>query len=203
MIDLENFERINFRTNSDYNENINPEFYSEMVPDLVFAGLLNEELEIEVENDMFKITPFGTFFSWSENFVNLFKIVDNFNISKLEDLRNTKNTNARMDFQEPSLYEDAYLLEDDVHLFDTYYDYDFDDEFIYNVPNVSTSSEFYQLNNFCGVCAPVESWAFPDSEYNKFQEYSFGRKTDVGKVMEGIVGNNKGFTLKFLDNYRL
>ncbi|SIS80466.1 hypothetical protein [Belliella pelovolcani] len=203
LIDSESFERIKFRTNSENNENLNPELYSEMVPDLVFAELLNENLEIEVENVIFKITPFGTFFSRTENYGNLIKIVDDFKISKLEDLRNTKNTNARMDFQEPSLYEDAYLLEDDVYLFDTYYDYDFDDEIIFNVPNVSISSEFYQLNNFCGVCAPVVSWALPDSEYNKFQEYSFGRKTDVGKLMEGIVGNNKGFTLNFSDNYRL
>lgn len=43
------------------------ELLSDMVPDLAFSELLNSELEIQVENTVFKITEFGTFFTDFEN----------------------------------------------------------------------------------------------------------------------------------------
>lgn len=103
-------------------------------------------------------------------------------------------------------FDEAYLIDEDVYLYDTYYDYDFDEELTYYNPvtsaRIGSNDVMYQLNSFCGVCTS-NWWAFPNSEYDKFQEHSFGAKTVVGKLIQSAIGNNTGFTINFSDNYRL
>ncbi|MCH7402278.1 hypothetical protein ACFOUP_18245 [Belliella kenyensis] len=186
--------------NLNYEVNHNSELLSEMIPDVAFSELLNEQLEIEVENTVFKITEFGTFFSSNENVENLFSSILNFEQSDLEDLRGSRRINGRI---EQNIYDDAYALDGDIYLIDTYYDIDFDEDLTYSSPVNASSNQVYQLDYFCGPCAPSKPTALPKAEYDKFQVHSFGAQTAVGKLIEGAFGTNTSFVTNFSSNYRL
>jgi hypothetical protein len=190
---------VNARTEASEND-VNSELLSEMVPDMAFSDLLNENLEIQVENTVFKITEFGTFFAQIDDVESMLLAVDNFERSDLEELRNSKNINGRL-----NLYDDegSYMLEEGVYLEDTYSEVDLDEDLIYSNPVSSTSNQIYQIDNFCGYCAPSTPTALPKAEYDKFITHSYGSHTVVGKLIEGFVGSNTAFETSFTSKYRL
>lgn len=63
VMNSENPSTINLRS-MDSNESND----TELVPDPAFAELLNQNLEIEVDNVVFKINQYGTFFTPTENY---------------------------------------------------------------------------------------------------------------------------------------
>ncbi|TVP53273.1 MAG: hypothetical protein EA341_01235 [Mongoliibacter sp.] len=172
----------------------------ELVPDQAFASLLNQDLEIEVYGKIYKVTPFGTFYTEADNIDNLYKNIENFDKEKLLKLR---GENLRVSDLNPNSNDDLFSLPDDTYLVDTYFDFDYDED-LNNASTVPSNQNLIsQPGYFCAACAPEIPTALPKGQYDNFEVYKFGANTSIGKFFEGIFGTNTGFTINFNPDYRL
>lgn len=162
---------------------------SSLVPDKAFGAVLNQDLEVEVSGVVYKVTSFGTFFTFSDNVNSMYEIIDSFSAEELSVLRD-KHASTN----------DVYRVSRDVYIADTFRNLE-------PTKNLRTSFEpsnvIYQIDDFCGPCQPQDPTALPKSEYNNFAVYNFGAKTSVGQLIEGVFGTNTSFENEFSWNYRI
>lgn len=154
---------------------------SELVPDMTLRHFLNEKLEIEIENTIYKVTPFGTFYSASEDYEKLLRVLDKYYQSNA--------TNTRI--------QNETLLEEGVYFEDTFGD----QSYLPTYDTPVTGNVIYQANDFA-VLAPY-TYALPKDDYQKFKTYSYGAKTVVGQLIEGAFGGNSDFEENYNSTYRL
>lgn len=159
---------------------------SELVPDMSLRLFLNENMEIEVDSKIFKVTPYGTFYTKSENYERMLYVI--------EEYGKIFNKNGR-------LSGDGSLSEidgaGDIYFIDTFGD---------EQPNQTTSipvtdNAIYQANDFMAMAPYL--YALPKEDYQKFVDYSYGAKTWVGQLIEGIAGGNTDFEQNYNSTYRL
>jgi hypothetical protein len=158
---------------------------SDLIPDIQFREFWNENLEIEINDTIYKVTPYGTFFSRKDNYNKLVATIEDYN-------SNIPSTpNGRIESNELRLAE----VENGIFLFDS-----FGDE-VLSTHQVSsnTSNTMYQPN----WVTPIYPYALPPSDYDKFTVYDYGAKTIIGKIIEGVFGGNTSFKEEFDSKYRL
>ncbi len=162
---------------------------SNLIPDKAFGAVLNKDLEIEVAGIIYKVTPYGTFYTPANNIDSLYLHLNDFSLEQLDNLRALKNST-----------DDVYELRNNVFFVDTFKGNETaSNERISFDPN----NTIYQVDDFCGPCAPQIPTALPKAEYNNFTVYNFGAQTAVGKLIEGAFGTNTSFEQEFVWNYRI
>lgn len=158
---------------------------SELVPDMSLRLFLNQNMEIEIEEIVYKITSFGTFYTHKSNYENLEKVISEFDKVSNKNLRVTQESSTPVE-----LGEDVYFL-------DTYGD-EFD---IQSTTTPVIDNKIYQANDYVSV-APY-SYALPTNNYEQFTTYNYGAETVVGKIIEGIAGGNTAFEQNYTSKFRL
>lgn len=158
---------------------------SDLIPDIQFREFWNDNLEIEINDTIYKITPHGTFFSGKDNYNRLVAAIEKYNPNI------PPNPNGRIESNEPRLAE----IESDIFLYDS-----FGNEVLStNQLTFNNSNTMYQPN----YVSPIYPYALPLADYDKFTVYNYGAKTDIGKIIEGIFGGNTSFDQQYNSNYRL
>lgn len=155
---------------------------SELVPDLSLRMFLNQDMEIEIEDFIYKVTPLGTFYTYKSNYEKLIKAISGFQKEGNNSGLNMSNVPNK----------------DDVFFFDTF------GEEIDNSDLNSRKAEFSNWTNpGSGVLIPGPIYGLPNAEYDKFKTYSYGAKTVIGKLIEGKFGGGTSFEENYNSSIRL
>lgn len=170
-----------------FTENLNElaDSISDLFPDIQFREFWNENLELEINDTIYRVTPHGTFFSRKSDYNKLVLAVHNYNSNF------PPTPNGRIQSVEPRLSE----IEGGIFLYDS-----FGDEVSSTTQlNSGNPTTMYQPN----YVGPIYPYALPPADYNKFTVYHYGAKTVIGKIIEGVFGGNTSFDQSFNSNYRL
>lgn len=201
-----------------------------LVPDPIFASILNEKGEIQVDSTIYKVTKFGTFMIPSNKLEKLNAIISLWN-SKSSTTQNTVQSTkgATTTLTGFSPYEDTnltllddgfYFIEPNIYLYDSYgYTngnepnfYDNDDY------NSGINSQDYLANftnepveytnvwsNLIGGIPYNNTLAGPNEDYiyNNLDTYTLGAKTWAGKLFESIRGRDEIHTVNFSSDNRV
>lgn len=201
-----------------------------LVPDPIFASILNENGEIQVENTIYKVTKYGTFMVPSTKIKNLDSLIVLWNSKTTSNQTNTQSigTQSINPIREFSPYDDAVMIENsfysikpDIYLYDTYGYTNGNNPDFYEADEIQSgfnSLDF--LSNF--VSEPVEYssiWSTSNSLntspnlilittnedyiYNNLSTYKFGASTLAGKFLESIRGRDEIHTESFGNSNRL
>lgn len=57
---------------------------SNLIPDKAFGAVLNKDLEIEVAGIIYKVTPYGTFYTPANNIDSLYLHLNDFSLEQLD-----------------------------------------------------------------------------------------------------------------------
>lgn len=162
---------------------VQPEF---LYPDEEVALLFNTANEIEVENILYKVTPWGTFITFESNYSKLLDIINL--------LSNDDESKAVAYLYRDPVSEEYYKVEEEIYLADTF-DRNNKERTVTETEKVTTITE--------GFYTPQR--VVPETEYNTTVQnklydnlpvVSFGKKTILGKIFS-FFGNNEVYTEKF------
>ncbi|GMQ29960.1 hypothetical protein [Algoriphagus confluentis] len=159
---------------------------SELVPDMSLRLFLNDKMEIELEKTIFKVTPFGTFYTRNDNYENLLKVVSHFEKESKQNARVSSGTLAGIEGGDDVYFEDTFGGGSSQT----------------TTTPVPSENIIYQANDFL-VLAPQPQYALPKGDYQKFTNYNYGAKTAVGKIFESAFGGNSDFTQNYNTTFRL
>ena len=174
----------NFRVNS-FESDYLVDSTSEIVPDMSLRLFLNEEMEIEIENQIFKVTPYGTFYSKSSNYERMLSVINEFGKINQKNLRTTDGSLTGIEGGEDIYYVDTFG--------------DGSNTQTTTIP--ITDNTIYQANDFMAMAPYI--YALPKADYQKFVDYSYGAKTWVGQLIEGAFGGNTDFEQNYNSTFRL
>ncbi|MGJ1197674.1 hypothetical protein ACR777_15925 [Sphingobacterium spiritivorum] len=167
----------------------------DLIDDPIIEEIVNNELEIEVENIIYKITPYGTLFSPKDNYDRMTQVVEEFSMDRL----------TMYDAINYDIYENPLSTEDDIYevapgvlLYDTYEVVKTKDE----VPNSNSST-----NDVIKVAASanINNTDVNNGEYSSLPVIKYGKHTFLGKIWSGIFGgaNNEVYTANFSNKRRI
>lgn len=158
--------------------------YDSLIPNRNFAQLLNPIGELEVGNDVIRITPNGTY---------------RYSIENEEMFNNFIKENP--DYMGEQIDEDTYKINEYITLYRT---------FNKNVDNyaVISEGEFEELpDDFFGDdeidSENIQTRAIPEPNFASFPTYSADRKTWAGKIIQNLIGSSKDFAIKFNSKRRV
>jgi len=157
----------------------------ELIPDKSLRLFLNSKMEIEIENQIFKVTSFGTFYTKSENYDKMLLVIDEFEKINKKNSRITDGSLAGIEGGE------------DVYYIDTFNDGGSTQTTTTPIPD----NVIYQANDFLALAPYI--YALPKPDYQKFVDYSYGAKTWVGQLIEGVFGGNTDFEQNYNSTFRL
>ncbi|WAC40452.1 hypothetical protein [Pedobacter sp. SL55] len=216
-----------------YNEGVNVEqpMYDEvleqMVDDQAFGTMLNEDGEIEVNNIIYKVTPFGTFYTSVGNEALLNSVFDIVYIQNDYTLRiNDLTTPIALDQIDVTgtQYNDVVLLNDYVYFVDSFIetenvnlqplDFPSDDQlypFIFpprtispiNIPQPDDSIplERRQVNYLSAVPNDISS-VETNPAYQNMVDYEIDYRNGIGSIIQTLFENSTRYNY-FNDNYRI
>jgi hypothetical protein len=157
---------------------------SNLVPDITLRHFLNDKLEIEIEDYVYKVAPYGTFYTHKSSYDKLDDVISRFG----ED----HDSNFRVEGSIVNIEggEDVYFI-------DTFGE----DLGLQSTTNAAlVDNKIYQANDFLGVAPYL--YALPKSDYDSFVTYNYGAKTVIGKLIQGIAGGNTSFEQNYTSKYR-
>lgn len=220
------------KLNSD--DNVQPEpLIDKLVPDPIFASVLNENGELQVDSTIYKVTKYGTFMIPANKLIKLNSIISLWNSKTIISQNKTSRTqgnNSTLSVFSP--YEDLnltqieqgfYSIESDIYLYDSYgytngnepnfYDND-ESESSTNSENllanftsdpVNYTSVWSNTNQSNGGYNGVTNTLLSNEDYiyNNLETYSFGAKTWAGKFFESIRGRDEIHTVNFNNDNRI
>jgi len=173
------------------------DYIDELVPDPNFQAVLNEVLEVQVANDIYKITPYGTFVAQADK------------IEEVDALLATDYNYAG----EKKVSEYLYDVQPGIQRYDTYGEAEdnramllppIDDDLPYPDPDYPTYPTPTPTPVSSGDCFtnpyyPSFSGYLTDAQYCSFDTKDFGAKTIAGKFIESIFGTNSDYDV-YYDN---
>lgn len=224
------YKKSPIKLNSTENNQESPSL-EQLVPDPIFASVINENGEIQVDSTIYKVTKYGTFMIPSNKLDELNALISLWNSKTTSSQNHVQNkkvfsVSSALEFSpysEATLVDDGlYSVQPDIYLYDTYGYTTGNDPVFYEADNIESgfdSQDF--LPNFSTDPVDYTSvWSDPnlisgspnstsvlgsneDYIYNSLESYSFGAKTLAGKLLESIRGRDEIHTVKFSDNNRV
>lgn len=170
-----------------FTENMNEfaDSVSDLIPDIHFREFWNQNLELEINDTIYKITQYGMFFSKNADYQKMLTVIEDYKPI------HQKNTADRVQLNESPLKD----LGNEIYLFDS-----FGEELdVTSMANTENETIMYQPP-FIG---PLYPFGLPPQDYNKFTTYDYGAKTDLGKIFEGVFGGNSSFNENFNNETRI
>ncbi|MDN3203974.1 hypothetical protein [Algoriphagus sediminis] len=165
---------------------VEPEFLLdsiiELVPDIALRSFLNEDMEIEIEGMIYKVTSYGTFGCPSDKYEKLLEVIENFN----PNARIASGTLGGVEGDDGIIFEDTF-----------------------GGGNGSGGSSggsstnnliMSQPNDFSPLSPYLYAW--PKSVYDSFTAHSYGANTTVGKLFEGTFGGNTVYEENYTSKFR-
>ncbi len=161
--------------------------YEELVPNETLSGLLNTKGEITVENTLFRITEYGTFYCDP----SLQGELDSF-YTEVTQVGNNTLVGTYIDNQ-------TIKVKDGIYLIDTYRAL---------VPELTDSVAFYypELDGYevaFDNSIPVYQEGFNIPGIDRFPKFKSGAKTVAGKILSGLFGDNSFKTVKLSSKRKL
>ncbi len=160
--------------------------YEELVPNENFSALLNTRGEITVDNTLYRITEFGTFYCEPQL------------QSDLDIFYNDLTTKENSDFIGIYVDEQTIRVKEGIYLVDTYglLNPEVVDDFTYNFPElddyIASTTNSPSTNN--GLNIPG---------IDKFPRFKSGAKTVAGKIVSSLFGDNSYKTVKLSSKRKL
>jgi hypothetical protein len=203
------------------------EVLEEMVDDQAFASMLNEDGEIEVDNIIYKVTPFGTFYTTSENEAlldNVFQTVyvQNDYTLRLNDL-STPISMEQIDVSNTP-YDNVRLLNGSVYFADSFIEEEVINPQPLDFPNdndlypfifpprtfspVTDSQPGSELpierrqTNYLSVVPNNVSSAETNPAYQNMVDYEIDFRSGVGSFIQTLFENSTRYNY-FNSNYRI
>ena len=183
------------------------ELIDDLVPDPNFAAVLNENMEIQVADKLYKITPQGTYFTNANNSAELERIVT----ARVGDVNSLKKDQAVGDY--------LYQVQNGVYRYDTYGEaatHTLDDELVPVEDCPGGCPTYYPTPTQPPVKPPVVTadcsfmqpttnapFAIPQQNYCNLESFAYGSKTVVGGWLESIFGANSDRTVNFDGDHRV
>lgn len=181
---------------SSYNT-LNSDSLDALVPDPAFASVLNENLEIQVGRNLYKVTPYGTFYTNIENQEKLVRIIEKGYSTDNEEL----------------ISENLYKIEsnEEIYRYDTYvaisripHEIIPEDDYSPAGSSSGSNSTSYTCNDYYQPMSYTNyPYNLPKDEYCKFKTYSYGSKTIVGGWLESLFGTNSAIKENFDSKNRI
>ncbi|WEK21404.1 MAG: hypothetical protein P0Y49_09660 [Candidatus Pedobacter colombiensis] len=158
----------------------------QLIPDENFAAVLNENLEVMVENTIYKVTPYGTFMIEQPAYTGF--------IQRLNAIPYEEDQVLVDDpFYQNRISDNVYQIEEGVTLIDTY------------EASVNQIENVLQVQDY-----PVTysaTWQYrPDADawiYDNLPTIKYGGKTWLGKLFESIFGREEIHTENFESKRRV
>lgn len=158
----------------------------ELLPDQNLASILDERLEVQVEDMIYKVTPYGTFMIEPPMYNEITSILDNKPYIEDADLSNDP-------FYLNRTTDNIYEILPGVTLLDTY------EAATGNIDDVIQVQNFEVPYNSVYQYRPeLDSWV-----YDSLPTIKYGGKTWLGKLFENIFGREEIYTDKFSSNRRV
>lgn len=170
----------------------------DLIEDPIMSEIVNQDMEVEVSDMVYKITPYGTLFTPTEKYDVLEKVVEDFS---MDELTMYDEINRKV-YENPTTIDGYFTLEgEQVFLYDTY-------EVVKTREEVSTSTSTPPpVNDIVKVAATsnINSPAIGSGEYSSLPVIKYGKHTFLGKIWSGIFGgaNNEVYTANFSDKRRI
>lgn len=153
-----------------------------LIPDDYFASFMNDEHELQIEENIIKVTEEGTY------------ICNNDKYSRLIEILKTRPTHGNSNVAD-DLAGDYKTIEDGILFYDSF-----------STPKPSSKINFQVAeseNTSQGSNTRVNFNYLPASVYNSFDTYSFGKHTIVGKWIESVFGSKTNEYVYFNNHERL
>jgi hypothetical protein len=218
-------------TNSNSNNSNEPSL-DKLVPDQIFASILNENGELQVDSTIYKVTKYGTFMIASSKLNKLNLLINSWNSKSTNTLLQNSNTLNKVvnSYSNPSNFspfdnmnevsEHLYLFDSDIYLYDSFNYSDgnipsfIDDEDLnsgYNSPDFLPNfyngpvdyATFWSTTTMNGPGSGVFISQNESYIYDNLETYSFGAKTFVGKLIDDLRGRNEIHTIAYSDKNRV
>lgn len=156
--------------------------YDSLVPNPKFAQLLNTRGEVEVGNEIIKITPKGTY---------------RFPKQDAQDCIEFISQNPNVEGQRVS--DDTYKLNEKVTLIKTFQEKDADYSLLSMGNYIDLPDDFFGDDDDDSDTPLLTSTrsSIPEPDFNGFQTFSADRKTLIGKLIQNIIGSTKACTVNF------
>ncbi|ASZ10207.1 hypothetical protein CK934_04035 [Chitinophaga sp. MD30] len=158
----------------------------DLVPDPNFAAVLNEKMEVQVENTIYKVTPYGTFMIEEQAYPEFIEVLDAKPLP--DDLVLVGDV-----FYRNNIGDNIYDIQPGVKLIDTY------------EAATSDLEDVLQIDNYAVTYTPT--WQYrPDADawiYDNLPTVRFGGKTWLGKLFESIRGREEIYTDNFESKRRV
>ncbi|MDF2514864.1 MAG: hypothetical protein K0R59_160 [Sphingobacterium sp.] len=160
------------------------------------AEIVNGDMEVEVADMVYKITPYGTLFTPTEKYNVLQQAVEEFS---MDELTMYDEINHKV-YEHPTTIDGYFTIDgEELFLYDTY-------EVVKTREEVSTSTS-PQINDIVKVAATsnINSPAIGSGEYSSLPVIKYGKHTFLGKIWSGIFGgaNNEVYTANLSDKRRI
>ncbi len=165
--------------------------YDTLVPNPEFARLLNIDGEIMVDNIVYKISPYGTYYFPKEKKSRFYEIFNN-------ESDNLKSAQIQEELLGQPIDEHTYLIEDDIFRYDTYAQ--------------ASNVEYLQVpdeedgeygGGSGGSSSGGSSSSSSEPNYDSFRTFLYGAQTWFGKAFEGLFGRNKGESVEVSSSRRI
>lgn len=167
-----------------------------LVEDPFISEIINEDLEVAVDDVVYRITPYGTLYTPVDNYEAMEDVVEEFNMDQLS-LYDAINYEL---YDNPIEHEDGlYEVAPGVMLYDTY-------EIVKTKEELSAGTAGIQQDVVKTVAVSnIQNEDVNAGIYSSLPVIKYGKHTFLGKIWSGIFGgaNNEVYTAKFSDNRRI
>lgn len=154
--------------------------YDTLVPNPNFAVLLNPMGEIEVGENVFKITPNGTY---------------QFPIYAEQEFNRLLSENPN--FRGEKISEHLFKLSANIYLHETFFEDPDNYDLISEGDYEELPDNYFDDDDELDLKSTRASYATPEPNYDSFQTFSADRKTVLGRLIQGLIGSTKASTINF------
>ncbi len=162
-----------------------------LVEDPLIEEMLNENMEVEIQGIIYKVTPYGTFVVTRDHYPQLIKILEEHKALN-EDLKNST-------LYSKSTGDNLYEIGEEIYLYDTFAIKNPEAQ-LRGFPPVREEGEG---SGGLGPTTPNYSAQIENRDYSSLPLINFGAKTIVGKWLEEVLGRNEVFEGEFSDDRRV
>lgn len=165
-----------------------------LVPDPIIASVLNENMELEVQGLVYKVTPFGTFVTIEEEYQVLVDVLEN-------EGNQTQDMETHVFYSNP-IGEDTYEIATNVYLYDTYMNANSERQAIELMPAPEDGGGS-NGGGGGGTGAPSTNTAIQNGDYSSLPLINFDRHTVVGQWLDSMFGTKEVYKAEYSSDNRV
>lgn len=169
----------------------------DLVSDPLIEEMLNEDMEVEIQGIIYKVTAYGTFVVTRDHYPQLIQI-----------LEEQRSLNA--DLENSTLYskstgDNLYEIREEIYLYDTFAIKNPQAQLLKIAPIMEEDGGGSGGGGGSGYYPPVPNYSaqIENRDYSSLPTINFGAKTIVGQFLAGVFGTNEVYKGEFSDDRRV